>query len=408
MIMKRARTGAAAVALLLLGSVLVGLPVAGATAADDIQRPTATPAGVVGGVRVVQYDGIFSGETSTGAFRVPYRVTAPADVRRTNGAVVVEPPHFAIGLGTLDAYLGRELLLGRGFVHAGIGYSTAGFGPGLQILDPSVPGTFVDGGFPEGAGRTDDEIVADFAVALSSDPDARAVVGTVRSAYLTGFSLAAEPVLRLVASGGAAGVFDLAMPFTAEGPFDPQGALAAGAFPGKVLIVNSAAEASDALEDTGANPDDYRFYAVAGTPHVPDPLVPLFSNETTPASWTPALRAHFLQAHRWVRQGDPPAPSSAIGDDGAELPIVELGEAVFSTGFLGTYDAVKTIAGLGFGNHAAYLRAFNGAVDRYATAGSLLRSDASEMKQRAALCPPLTYTETYRDHYAQFVSITAC
>jgi hypothetical protein len=205
--------------------------------------------------------------------------------------------------------------------------------------------------------------------------------------------------------GGAAA---LSISSSTEESAPPGAHAGAGAFPGKVLIVNSAAEASDALEDTGANPDDYRFYAVAGTRHVPDPLVPLFSNETTPASWTPALRAHFLQAHRWVRQGDPPAPSSAIGDDGAELPIVELGEAVFSTGFLGTYDAVKTIAGLGFGNHAAYLRAFNGAVDRYATAGSLLRSDASEMKQRAALCPPLTYTETYRDHYDQFVSITAC
>jgi hypothetical protein len=408
MTLKRARTVAAALAIILLGSVLVGLPVAGATAADDIQRPTATPAGRVGGVPVVQYDGIFSGETSTGAFRVPYRVTAPADLRRANGAVVVEPPHFAIGLGTLDPYLGRDLLLGRGFVHAGVGYSTAGFGPGLQILDPSVPGTFVDGGFPEGAGRTDDEIVADFAVALASDPDARAMVGTVRNEYLTGFSLAAEPVLRLVASGRAEGVFDLAMPFTAEGPFDPQGALGAGAFTGKVLVVNSAAEASETLEDTGANPDDYRFYAVAGTPHVPDPLVPLFSNETTPASWIPALRAHFLQAHRWVRQGDPPPPSHAIGDDGPELPIVELGEAGFSTGFLGTYDGVKTITELGFGTHAAYLRAFNAAVDAYAGAGSILRSEASEMKQRAALCPPRTYTETYRDRYAQFVSITAC
>ena len=406
--LKRARTSAAALALVLLWTVLVALPPLGAATADDIQRPTATPAGTVGGVRVVRYDGIFSGETSTGAFRVPYRITAPLDVRRTNGAVVVEPPHFAIGLGTLDVYLGRDLMLGRGFVHAGVGYSTAGFGPGLQILDPSVPGTFIDGGFAEGAGRTDDEILADFATALATDQDARAMVGTVRNRYLAGFSLAAEPVLRLVGSGDAEGVFDLAMPFTAEGPFDPQGALTAGAFTGKVLIVNSAFESSAGLEDTGANPDRYRFYAVAGTPHVPDPLTPLFSNETTPASWVPALRTHFLQAHRWVRQGDAPPASSAIGGEGPELPIVELGEAVFSTGFLGTYDGVKTVAELGFGSHAAYLRAFGAAVDAYARAGSILRADASEMKQRAALCPPLTYTATYRDHYADFVAITTC
>jgi hypothetical protein len=58
-------------------------------------------------------------------------------------AVVVEPPHFATGLGTLELQLGRKLLLGRRFTHAGVGYSTTSFGPGLdrRILDPSVPGT---------------------------------------------------------------------------------------------------------------------------------------------------------------------------------------------------------------------------------------------------------------------------
>jgi len=30
------------------------------------------------------------------------------------------------------------------------------------------------------------------------------------------------------------------------------------------------------------------------------------------------------------------------------------------------------------------------------------------MLARAALCAPLTYTETYRDHYDAFVAITPC
>jgi hypothetical protein len=288
-------------------------------------RP-AIPVGSFDGVDYVQYDGVFAGHTSTGAFRVPYRITVPVDPDDGNGAVVVEPPHFATGLGTLDFQLGRRFLLGRGFTHAGVGYSTTSFGPGgdKRILDPSVPGTYIEGGFADGSGRTDDEIVADFARALATDADAHAMVGEVRDTYLTGFSDAAGVPLRLVASGRADGVFELALPFTVESPIDPQVALGEGRFDGKLLIVNSAAEDSGNLIDSGAHPDQYRFYAVAGTPHVSDPLVPLFSNETTPASWIPALHAHFLQAHRWVRNRVTPPPSGGV-DDGPRLPFVGLG-----------------------------------------------------------------------------------
>ena len=30
------------------------------------------------------------------------------------------------------------------------------------------------------------------------------------------------------------------------------------------------------------------------------------------------------------------------------------------------------------------------------------------MRDRAGLCPPLTFTETYRDHYDDFVAIQRC
>jgi Alpha/beta hydrolase domain len=402
------RRAAAALIVALFGTAVLGLPAALA-ATDDIEPPSATPAGSFGGVDCVQYDGLFTGQTSTGAFRVPYRITAPVDPDEGNGAVLVEVPHFATSLGT-EFQMGREFLLGRGFIHAGVGYSTTSFGPGLdkRILDPSVPGTYVEGGFTEGGGRTDDEIVAESARAIRTDPDGRALVGEIRDTYVTGYSDAANVPLRLVTAGQANGVFALAFPFTAEGPVDPQAALGAGRFAGKVVIVNSAAEASDNLADTGAHPGQYRFYAVAGTPHVSDPLVPLFSNRTTPASWIPALRAHFLQAHRWVQNRVAPPPSSTIDDEIPGLPFVELGEAVFHTGFLGSYDGVKTIEQLGFATHRAYAKAFNTAVDDYVRTGSILSSEASAMKQRARLCPPLTYTETYRDHYDRFVAITPC
>lgn len=405
------RCAEAVIALVVALLVTIAPRVSDAVAgSDDIAAPaTATPAGSFDGVDYVQYDGVFAGHTSTGAFRVPYRITAPVNPGDGNGAVVVEPPHFATGLGTLEFQLGRKFLLGRRFTHAGVGYSTTSFGPGgdKRILDPSVPGTYIEGGFADGSGRTDDEIVADFARALATDADAHAMVGEVRDTYLTGFSDSASMPLRLVASGQADGVFELALPFTVESPIDPQVALGEGRFDGKVLIVNSAAEDSGNLVDSGAHPDQYRFYAVAGTPHVSDPLVPLFSNQTTPASWIPALRAHFLQAHRWVRNRVAPPPSSGV-DDGPRLPFVALGEAVFHPGFLGSYDNVKTIIQLGFSTHRAYAKGFSAAVDAYARAGSILPDEAAEMMRRASLCPPLTYTETYRDHYERFVAIAPC
>ena len=408
----RAGRGAAAVTavvVVLLGSVAPGDAHA-REGADDIQAPTtATPVGTFDGVDYVQYDGVFAGLTSTGAFRVPYRISAPVDPDDGNRAVVVEPPHFALGTGILDVQLGREFLLGRRFAHASVGYSTTSFGPGQdqRILDPSVPGTFIHGGVADGIGRTDDEILADFARALATDAEARAMVGKVRDTYLTGVSDSASAPLRLVTSGQAGGVFDLVLPVTVESSGDPQVALGAGGFAGKLLIVNSAAEDSGNLVDSGAHPDQYRFYAVAGTPHVSDPLVPFFSNHTTPASWIPAVRAHFLQANRWVRNRVAPPPSRGI-DDGPHLPFVALGEAVFHPGFLGSYDNVRTITELGFGTHRAYLQAFNAAVDTYVRSGAISRDEARDMKLRASLCPPLTYTETYRDHYDRFVALTPC
>jgi len=411
-----------------------------APAAGGLGMPSVTSAGTWGGIRYVEYDGIFAGTTSTGGYRVPYRITAPGDPERGNGTVLVEPPHFASGTGTLDQALGRDFLFSRGFSHASVGYSTTDFGDGanLRILDPSVRGVFIHGGFDDEGGRTDDEIIVDFARALTSDPFARRMLGTVGRRYLTGFSDSSVPVLRLVTSGLADRVFDVALPYTATtGPYgswdgpDPQAALAAGRFAGKLVIVNSENEGTSApLVDRGVVPRQYRFYAVAGSPHVPDFLVPFFSNETSPASFQPELRARFLQAHDWVIRGEAPPASTHLlaagGDTLARdasgnaisvdvrgrlmprLPFVELGEAHFVSDFLGSYDGVKTIAQLGFNSPGQYLRAFAGRLAAYADAGGILREDAAAMLRRAALCPPLTYTETYRDHYDRFVAVQPC
>jgi hypothetical protein len=418
--------------LLALLPTTVQVPWAKATGTDRLLPPSVTPVGTFEGVSYVRYDGIFEGATSTGAFRVPYQITAAADPDSGNRTVLVEPSHFVQGVGVRDLFLRPDVLFTRGFAHAGIGWSTASFGPGRdrRILDPTVPGVFINGGIEEFGGRTDHEIIVEFARALASDPTAVSMLGRAERRYVTGFSDSSYPVMNLVTSGLADHVFDLALPITTEWT-DPQPAIGSGLFGGKVIIVNSEADESGNLLDRGVVPGHYRFYAVAGTPHAPDFVeVPIFTRESTPATYVPALRAHFLQGDRWVRTGTPPPPSyhlatSADGQvvrdgngnaisvdaDGSpvpRLPFVELGEARYITGFVGAYDNVRTIAGLGFGTHTAYRKAFRARLAEYVAAGYILPADAAAMRDRAGLCPPLMYTETYRDHYASFVAIESC
>ena len=400
-----------------------------------LEQPLATQIETFEGIAYIQYDGIFVGKTSTGAFRVPYRITAPADPLSGNQTIVVEPSHFASGLGALEFSLGRNFLFSRGFSHAGIGWSTTTGteeGTNLRILDPTAPGVFIDGGFQDENGRTDDEIIVAFARALTVDPVARQMLGRVKRRYITGFSDSSDPIFRLIISGRATGVFDLALPFTTD-QYDPQTALATNSYKGKLIIVNSEFEGASAnFVKHGAPSDRYRFYAVAGTPHIPDFLeVPFFTSTSTPASYQPELRAHFLQGHDWVLNGTQPPPSthlktssdgtldrdingnaivvSASGQIVPRLPFIELGEAHFiATDYVGSYENVKTVEELGFKSHNAYLQAFKEKLADYVKAGHILQEDADAMLRRATLCPLLTFTETYRDQYDAFTTIVAC
>src|SRR5215212_8573730 len=171
-------------ALKLLGGASLGLlalPVftSTASAAGKLQLPSKTSAlGTFDGVEYLQYEGLFAGKTSTGKYSVPYRISAPANPRSARrSTVLVEPPHFSQGTFLRESYLGRPFLFGEGFLHASVGYSTGsppGFGGSIsnRILDPAATGVFINGGvvLPGEKGRTDDEIIVDFARALRSDP----------------------------------------------------------------------------------------------------------------------------------------------------------------------------------------------------------------------------------------------
>src|SRR5215218_6740951 len=433
-------------ALKLLGGASLGLLAlpafpSTASAAGTLQPPSKTSLGTFRGVEYFQYDGLFVGKTSTGTYSVPYRISAPAKLRSASrSTVLVEPPHFAQGTFLRESYLGRPFLFNRGFVHASVGYSTFA----NRILDPTAKGVFIRGGVFDGNGRTDDEIIVDFARALRSDPLARALIGPAAPAarrYLAGFSDSAEPVKRIVASGLAEGVFDMALPITTGDENDPQVSIREGKYSGKVISVASEFEWywGRALEDRKEKPDQYRYFIVPGTPHIPDPLCDgTLSNRTTPAGWQPALRAHFLQGHDWVTQGEAPPTSTRLattsggaiardsngnallvditGASAPRLPFVELGEARFIVPIpgateppgvlLGTYapQPPPNVEQLGFPSFDDYLAAFEKALNTQKQAGYMLKEDAKVLLNRANLSPPATFTQNYHDRYELFRS----
>lgn len=75
---------------------------------------------------------------------------------------------------------------------------------------------------------------------------------------------------------------------------------------------------------------------------------------------------------------------------------------------MGSYSNVKTSGDLGFVGHAAYIKEFRAKLAAYMKASYIMPGDAVAMRARSELCPPLTYTQTYRDHYGNFVAIEAC
>jgi hypothetical protein len=411
-----------------------------AFADGKLQRPlTASDLGTFNGVTFRSYSGFFAGKTSTGSYRVPYEVAGPVDRSVGNGTVLVEVPHFATGSVIRDRWLGRDFLFGGRFVYGAVGWSTATLGGEItrRILDPSARGVFIHGGgaLPGEDGRTDDEIIVDFGRALGRDAVARQLLGSVDDRYLTGASDSSESVKRIIDSGLAEQVFEFAMPVTTDQPLDPQVALSAGRYHGKVITVDSEFEwfYARAPEDRGSSPGLYRSYFVPGSPHVPDPLCPFpLSNETTPASWAPELRARFVQGDAWVKTGAPPPSSTRLattssgdidrdsngnallvdvtGQPAPRLPFVELGEATYTTDFVGTYEPQppRSIQELGFATHAEYVTAFDDAVTDQVAAGFLLPVDAQSLRNRARLAPPNTYTENYFAQYEAFRSSENC
>lgn len=427
------------VAVVAAACAAAGGLVQAAAALPDVSftSPASQPFGTFNGVAFVRHTGFFEGTTSLGAFRVPYEIVAPEEPALGNGTVLLEPPHFAFGAAGRDFVLTRSLLFGNGFAYAGVGFGTNG----LNILNPAAPGLVLAGSpvLAPGAlnpfGIVDEELIAQFARALTSHPFAASIVGPVERRYAYGISQTAAVLLETLHSADGPGLFDLTVlhaalwrpPFEAPGIFDnlpEEFQPLAGV--GRVLVVESEGDQliSDAEQFRRAAGDPaYRVYEVAGSAHLPAAANPL-------DHWMVA-RALLVAGDRWVRSGVAPPPSTLIEQDsspgvdpvyaelglvtgiardvdgnalgGVRLPDLAVGLAQFIAadfsveilpGLAGLVGATVDLACAPapgspsgeprFDSHGDYVRRFVDQVNRLQAERFLLAADAETLKEQAA------------------------
>jgi hypothetical protein len=297
-------------------SILALLAMSTAARADAaaLIEISSSPYGAFGGLDYVRHAGRFVGETSRGAFRVPFEIVAPADPRRGNRTVLFEAPHFIYGTAGRDSTFGPDLLFQRRFSHASVGFSNEGF----NLLDPFVADAIIAGESVIANNPPflrDVEILKQFVEALRNDPAARNALGNVKRRYAYGVSQSAEALYELFYGPGGTGIFDLTILHVPlwRPPFARADVLAAlpddfTPLPdiGKVMIVSAEGDLliSESLELRHAVSDrNYRVYEVAGAPHLADdsPVAP--GLRTNPLDVAPVVRAAFVRGDRWVRRG---------------------------------------------------------------------------------------------------------
>jgi hypothetical protein len=293
-----------------------GVTVVRGTLVGDSSRPF----GEFNGVPYTWHNGYFEGESSRGRFRVLYVLIAPAEPSRGNGTVLFEPPHPDQGPAGRDVALGREFLFSRGFSYAGVGWSNMN----RALLNPAAPDMFIGGepvvtqALPNPAVIADEEILLQFAEALTADTTAARILGPIQRRYAYGVSSTTLPLLELqrrVASAQGSVPFDLTLLHGAiwgapwplgmweflDGPFEPITAA------GRVMIVQSEGDLfiSDAKQFRRAGEaPTYRIYEVAGASHLP--------SETNPLDHSAVMRALLIAGDAWVRSGVEPPPSSVL------------------------------------------------------------------------------------------------
>jgi len=178
-----------------------------------------------------------------------------------------------------------------------------------------------------------------------------------------------------------------------------------------VMIVNSECEAVAMYPARRDDDDTFRFWEVAGAPHVVAVAAAQTPREggriDNPLTYRPVLSAAYGAVHRWLVDGTPPAvqPRISFVDDstivrdsygnavgGIRLPemgapIAEYHGRDEATGLLALYgwarpfsrDELRSL----YGSREAYVDAFRAAVDDLAATGALRAKDVPSTKDSA-------------------------
>lgn len=395
--------------------------------ASVIQNPTSSqPIGSFNNIAYVRHKGKFVGSTVSGKFVVPYEITTPANPVEGNRTFVLEPPHYTEGPITRKVYLGK-FFWKRGFSHASVGYSnvwsrTLDRNPGYPIEIYGNPITVLPLPAPppdDPRVITDDNILRQLALTLRQTPPP--FLGKVERIYGIGLSDSGTTMHRVYALFGHK-LLDISFPCNTDYVPPIKGAT-------RVMVFNTEADFN-----VMTNPDpaftNYRWYAVAGAPHIPDTgctrdffkddaAPPAFSvvAGTTPIDWVPFIKALFVAGDEWVRTGkQPPAsvllkvnPGNVLARDvvgnalgGIRHPALGLKEAKF---------IASIVRGRGwelfgaYGNprpgYPAYLDQFKNGTLQLVKDRFLLTDDQNVLNQRAALQRPGFSSGTYTVNYAR-------
>lgn len=241
--------------------------------------------GTFNNVAYVRHQGQFVGVTQGGRFVVPYEITMPFNPGEGNGITIFEPPHIDAGPLAREVYLGPRFLFARGFSHASVGYSNLS----QRLLNanssftPVIRGTSVTTVGDPSEEVKDTEILQQFVLALN---EARLPFpARVERIYAIGFSDSGNVVRQMYGPFGHK-FFDLSIVCTGS-DFEPSEISGENA----IIIFNTEAD-NDVGSFAGTDFSQFRWYVVAGGPHLLDDAdtreVPA---GTTPINWLPIIRA---------------------------------------------------------------------------------------------------------------------
>ncbi len=366
-------------------------------------------------------------------YRTRFVVIRPKHAEDFNGTVVVGWNNVSAGY-EMPGVLGDEIFEGYAWVGASVQeVGIHGFPMGMEKFASRRAGPLVD---------QDPERYGDLShpgdqASFDIFSDVGRVVGPDRSTEID--PLRGLEVNHLIASGGSqsamrlstylnafqinAGIFDgfILYVWEARGPLPEEGVMPYGRMTTirddldvPVIIVNSEFEATHLHRIALVDTEQLRTWEVAGTPHgvtkhvnMPPDDRGRVANQLT---YQPVLNGALRALQRWLVEGVPAARQERIAFEeegfhqitldamgnavgGVRLPEMEAPLAKYQGAAFGSGHGALFGAALPFtdeqvreryGNRAAYLKAWNAAVDRL-VAGEVIREvDADAMRERGA------------------------